>query len=441
MNYAETLTYLYSQSPDFQNVGKKAYKPGLDNTLRLDEHFGHQHRSFKSIHVAGTNGKGSTSHMLAAVLQTAGYRVGLYTSPHLIDFRERIKVNGEMISEQEVIDFAEKNREAVERIRPSFFELTMMMAFDFFAQKKVDVAVIEVGLGGRLDSTNVITPVLSIITNIGLDHTDLLGDTLEKIAVEKAGIIKPNVPVVVGEYQSEIAHVFEEKAKDCNISLVFASEVCSVDASLRGGTTKQSLNTSNASSESRLLRYARNDVALDLHGDYQQKNLCTVLTALDILRKQNIFSFSDKNIEDGLRHAAAITGLRGRWQVVENNPTMVLDTGHNAHGLSQTMAQLARLTYNRLHIVFGMVADKDIDSAILLLPKNATYYFTQAAIPRAMPAGVLVEKCRAIGLQGEAFSTVEQAIRAAKKNAAANDFIYVGGSTFVVADALKLYSK
>ncbi|MDR2937653.1 MAG: bifunctional folylpolyglutamate synthase/dihydrofolate synthase [Prevotellaceae bacterium] len=430
MNYSETLSYLYAQSPDFQNVGKKAYKPGLENTLRLDEYFGHLHRKFKSIHVAGTNGKGSTSHMLAAVLQTAGYRVGLYTSPHLVDFRERIKVNGEEISEQAVIDFTEKNRAVVERIRPSFFELTMMMAFDFFVQKNVDVAVVEVGLGGRLDSTNVITPVLSIITNIGLEHTDLLGDTLEKIATEKAGIIKPNVPVVVGEYQVEVAQVFERKAAECKAPITFANSIhchCGLDP--------QSQNRGIAGQ-------ARNDnrkiYALDLHGDYQQKNLCTVLAALSVLREQNELSFSEKNIEDGLLHAAVLTGLRGRWQVVESNPTAVFDTGHNAHGLAQTMAQLRQILCRQLHIIFGMVADKDIDSAIALLPKNAVYYFTQAAIPRAMPADVLAEKCRAIGLQGEAFSSVALALAAAKKNAADNDFIYVGGSTFIVADALKV---
>jgi dihydrofolate synthase/folylpolyglutamate synthase len=385
----------------------------LDNALRLDEYFGHLHHRFRSIHVAGTNGKGSTSHMLAAVLQTAGYRVGLYTSPHLIDFRERIKVNGEEISEQAVVDFTEKNKAAVEQIRPSFFELTMMMAFDFFVQKKVDVAVVEVGLGGRLDSTNVITPALSVITNIGLDHTDLLGDTLEKIAVEKAGIIKPNVPVVVGEYQEEVAHVFERRAAECSAPLVFASREC----------------------------VREKEYALDLHGDYQQQNLCTALTALRILRECNLFSFSETNVEDGLRHAAAITGLRGRWQQVGSNPAVVLDTGHNAHGLAQAMAQLSRLAYRRLHIVFGMVADKDIDSAIALLPKHAAYYFTQAAIPRAMQAEALAEKCRAIGLQGEAFPTVALALQAAKNSAAANDFIYVGGSTFIVADALKLHCK
>jgi dihydrofolate synthase/folylpolyglutamate synthase len=415
MTYAETLQYLYAQSPDFQEAGKCAYKPGLDNTLRLDERLGHPHRRFTSIHVAGTNGKGSTSHMLAAVLQNAGYRVGLYTSPHLNDFRERIKVNGSEIPEQRVVEFAEKHKATVESIHPSFFELTMMMAFDFFAQENVNAAVIEVGLGGRLDSTNVITPALSVITNIGLDHTDLLGDTLEKIAREKAGIIKPGVPVVVGEYQQEIAHVFEQKAAECGSPLVFASRQHSV-----ADTAKYEL---------------------DLHGDYQQRNLCTVLSALDCLRERGIFSFSQKNIEDGLRTAAATTGLRGRWEQLCDNPKIICDTAHNVHGLQQTMAQLAHTPCEQLHIVFGMVADKDITGAIALLPRNARYYFTQASIPRALPAGTLADKCRTAGLQGEEYPTVAQALRAAKTSAAANDLVYVGGSTFIVADALKAYTS
>jgi dihydrofolate synthase/folylpolyglutamate synthase len=414
MDYAEALQYLYALAPDFQKVGKPAYKPGLGNTMLLDAMFGHPHRRFTSVHVAGTNGKGSTSHMLAAALQRAGYRVGLYTSPHLNDFRERIKVNGAEIPPQRVAEFVEKRCAAVEHIRPSFFELTMMMAFDFFAQQEVDAAVVEVGLGGRLDSTNVITPALSVITNIGLDHTDLLGDTLEKIAREKAGIIKPGVPVVVGEHQPEVAHVFEQKAAACGAPLTFAS-----------------------------LRYGSRDVAgyeLDLYGSYQQRNLCTTLAALDSLRQRNIFSFSQQDVEDGLRTAAATTGLRGRWQQLCSAPKIVCDTAHNAHGLRQTMAQLAHENYGSLHIVFGMAADKDVDSAATLLPRAARCYFTQASVARAMPAGALADRCRAAGLQGEAYPTVAQALLAAIKNAAANDFIYVGGSTFVVADALEAHA-
>ncbi|MDR3188747.1 MAG: bifunctional folylpolyglutamate synthase/dihydrofolate synthase [Prevotellaceae bacterium] len=415
MVYAETLQYLYAQSPDFQEVGKRAYKPGLDNTLLLDERFGHPHRRFTSVHVAGTNGKGSTSHLLAAVLQSAGYRVGLYTSPHLSDFRERIKVNGVEIPEQRVVDFVEKHRGTIEHVRASFFELTMMMAFDFFAQQAVDAAIVEVGLGGRLDSTNVITPALSIITNIGLDHTDLLGDTLEKIAREKAGIIKSGVPVVVGEYQPEVAHVFEQAAAAHRSPLVFASR------------RRTAADTAA--------------YALDLHGDYQQRNLCTVLAALDSLRERGVFSFSQRNVEDGLRTAAAVTGLRGRWEQLCGSPKIICDTAHNVHGLQQTMAQLAHTPCGQLHIVFGMVADKDVAGAAALLPRAARYYFTQAATPRALPAGALADACRAAGLQGEAFPTVAGALLAAKARAAANDLIYVGGSTFVVADALKAYAN
>ncbi|MDR0566478.1 MAG: bifunctional folylpolyglutamate synthase/dihydrofolate synthase [Prevotellaceae bacterium] len=414
MTYAETLQYLYAQAPDFQEAGKRAYKPGLGNTLLLDEYFGHPHRRFTSIHVAGTNGKGSTSHLLAAVLQRAGYRVGLYTSPHLNDFRERIKVNGAEIPEQHVVDFAEKHKATVERIRASFFELTMMMAFDFFAQAKVDAAVVEVGLGGRLDSTNVITPALSIITNVGLDHTELLGDTLEKIAREKAGVIKPGVPVVVGEHQPEVARVFEQTAAERQAPLAFANRLRSA------ADTKK--------------------YALDLHGEYQQRNLCTALAALDCLRERGVFSFSQKNIEDGLRTAAALTGLRGRWEQLCDRPKIICDTAHNPHGLQQTMAQLARTPCGQLHIVFGMAADKDIDGAAALLPRNARCYFTQASTPRALPARALADRCRAAGLQGEAYPTVAQALQAAKASAAANDLIYVGGSTFVVADALKAYA-
>ncbi|MDR0711789.1 MAG: bifunctional folylpolyglutamate synthase/dihydrofolate synthase [Prevotellaceae bacterium] len=414
MTYAETLQYLYAQSPDFQEAGKRAYKPGLDNTLRLDERLGHPHRRFTSVHVAGTNGKGSTSHLIAAVLQNAGYKVGLYTSPHLIDFRERIRVNGREIPEQYVAGFAEMHKATVESIHPSFFELTMMMAFEFFAQEKVDAAVVEVGLGGRLDSTNVITPALSIITNIGLDHTDLLGDTLEKIAREKAGIIKPGVPVVVGEYQPEVAHIFEQKAAECSSPLVFAN--------------RQRSSADTAKYE------------LDLYGDYQQRNLCTAIAALDCLQERGVFSFYPKNMEEGFRTAATVTGLRGRWEQLCANPKIICDTAHNAHGLQQTMAQLAHTACGQLHIVFGMVADKDISGAVALLPRSARYYFTQADIPRALPVGALAGKCRAAGLQGEEYPTVAQALRAAKANAAANDIVYVGGSTFVVADALKAYA-
>ncbi|MDR3296858.1 MAG: bifunctional folylpolyglutamate synthase/dihydrofolate synthase [Prevotellaceae bacterium] len=410
MNYAEAVQYLYSQTPDFQQLGKAAYKPGLDNMLRLDKYLGHPHRAFTSVHVAGTNGKGSTSHMLASVLQRAGYAVGLYTSPHLNDFRERIRVNGIPIAQQEVARFVAAHKAAVGQVQPSFFELTTAMAFCYFAQQKVDAAVVEVGLGGRLDSTNIITPALSIITNIGLDHTDLLGHTLEEIAAEKAGIIKSGVPLVVGEYQPEVAQVFERKASECGVPITFASLQEQPDIS---------------------------HYKLDLHGDYQQHNLRTVLAAIGILRQQKVFNISPRDIEDGLRTAAATTGLRGRWQQLCSAPKIVCDTGHNAHGLAQTMAQLSREKYEQLHVVFGMVADKDVDSAVSLLPKTASYYFTQASLPRALNADALAAKCRAIGLHGEAYPTVALALHAALHAASPRDFIYVGGSTFVVGEALR----
>jgi dihydrofolate synthase/folylpolyglutamate synthase len=348
--------------------------------------------------------------MLAAVLQRAGYKVGLYTSPHLTDFRERIKVNGCEVPEGYVVELVEKSRAAAEPVRPSFFELTTMLAFSYFAQQQVDVAVVEVGLGGRLDTTNVITPALSIITNIGLEHTDLLGDTLEKIAAEKAGIIKPGVPVVVGEYQQEVAHVFEQKARTCGAPLTFAS--------LRRN------------------RYDSGKYLLDLHGDCQQQNLCTVLTAVDCLRRHNAFPISEQHVADGLRTAAATTGLRGRWQQIGDHPKTICDVAHNAHGMQLAMKQLARERQGQLHVVFGVMADKDIDSILATLPSNARYYFAQASTPRALPVEALLSKGSAVGLQGRAFATVRQALLAAKKGATPSDFIYVGGSTFVVADAL-----
>jgi dihydrofolate synthase/folylpolyglutamate synthase len=408
MNYSETLRYLYGQYLDFQQHGRKAYKPGLDGARQLDALFGHPHRRYATIHVGGTNGKGSTAHLLAAVLQRAGYRTGLYTSPHLTDFRERIRVNGCKIPEADVVAFVAEHRAAVEPLRPSFFELATMMAFCHFAQQAVDVAVVEVGLGGRLDTTNVIAPLLSIITNIGLDHTDLLGGTLAQIAAEKAGIIKPGTPVVVGERQPEVAHIFAARAAACGAPLTFADQ-----------------------QEHNLQRYP-----LDLRGGYQRQNLRTVLAALEVLRRRSPLAFTAQHVAEGLRTAAAATGLRGRWQQLGAAPKVVCDVAHNAHGLREAMAQLERERQGQLHIVFGMVADKDIDSALATLPADARCYFTQASTPRALPAEQLAAKGRGRGLQGEAFTTVAQALAAARGHAAAGDFIYVGGSTFVVADAL-----
>ena len=426
MSYKQTLDYLYVQTPTYQKVGSSAYKPGLDNSLKLDAYFGQPHKKYKTIHVAGTNGKGSVSHTLAAILQQSGYKVGLYTSPHLIDFRERIRVNGVMISEQYVVDFVAKHREAFEPIEPSFFELTMEMAFCYFADEKVDIAVIEVGLGGRLDSTNIISPDLCVITNIGLDHTQYLGNTLPEIAAEKAGIIKPNTPVVIGESNDETHPVFEAKSQKENAPIVFAEE---------------SMNEMQSEKTSEGWEYSTPKYSClkgELGGYAQAKNARTVLAVVDELKKLN-YRISDNAVYDGFAHVAEITGLMGRWQMLQSEkPKIVCDTGHNAHGIRYIVEQLKNESYNRLHVVFGMVNDKDIDAVLHLLPKNAVYYFTKASVARAMDEKLLAEQASSFGLRGNIFPTVAEAILSAKKNADENDFIFIGGSSFVVADALDM---
>ena len=407
MIYSEAIDYLYRQAPMFQQHGAKAYKSGLENTVALDAVFNHPHRAYKTIHVAGTNGKGSTSHLLASVLQCAGYKVGLYTSPHLRDFRERIRVNGTMISEQAVVDFVEAHQTLVEELQPSFFEITTALAFRYFAQQQVDVAVIEVGLGGRLDCSNIIAPELAIITNISLDHTDLLGDTLEKIATEKAGIIKPNTPVVIGETQPESVPVFKNVACEQNAPIFFA------DTELVG----KPLPT------------------CALKGIYQAKNCRTVLVALAQLRQKG-FHITDAAIEQGFLEVVERTGLQGRWQVLGNKPTIVCDTGHNEGGIRLVVEQLAQQSFERLHIVFGMVSDKKIDHVLALLPKNAVYYFTKAHIPRALDEKTLQAQAATFGLVGTSYASVNEALEAAKKNASERDFIFVGGSNFVVAEII-----
>ena len=429
MNYQETLDYLFNQLPMFQRQGKSAYKANLVNTLLLDEHFGHPHRRFKSIHIAGTNGKGSTSHMLASVLTASGYKVGLYTSPHLKDFRERIKVDGVMISEEDVVRFVEANAHVFERIKPSFFEMTVALAFAYFAEQQVDIAVVEVGLGGRLDSTNIITPELCVVTNIGLDHTDLLGDTLEKIAFEKAGIIKTGIPVVQGESKDVYNHVFEQKAKEQSAPYTIATNVFNVEES--GWTNDGRQWFQVAPSGSVVSEYFE----VDLAGVYQQKNLVTVLAALEIVSA--IWpKVTPDCIKAGLRDAAASTGLMGRWQVLGHNPLVVCDTGHNVDGIAYVVEQIARTPHAHLHFVIGMVADKDISGVLKLLPLDATYYFTNASIPRAMKAEDLQQLAAEFGLTGNFFPTVEDALRAAKLNAKANDLVFIGGSTFVVAEVV-----
>ena len=415
----------------FQRSGPSAYKNNLDNTLKLDECYGHPHRKFKSIHVAGTNGKGSVSHMLASILQEAGYKTGLYTSPHLKDFRERIRINGEMIPENEVTNWVKKFREGNKKwlIEPSFFELTVALAFDYFALQKVDVAVIEVGLGGRLDSTNIIIPEVGIITNIGLDHTNLLGNTLSQIAWEKAGIIKKNIPVVVGETQAETKNVFVAQANLLKADLVFADKQFKVDFALRDLSGKQ------------ILHVSKNGVSifpnlkLDLLGEYQQKNILTVLTVVEILQQQN-FLIEEKEIYRGLENVVKNTGLLGRWQIIGNNPLIVCDTGHNKDGIQLLVQQINNTAYKKLHVVLGVVGDKNPEPVLKLLPKNALYYFTKANIPRSLNENELQTKARSFELYGKVFSSVNEALKSAQQQAEKEDMIFIGGSTFVVAEIL-----
>ncbi|MEJ8739762.1 bifunctional folylpolyglutamate synthase/dihydrofolate synthase [Phocaeicola sp. HCN-6420] len=424
MTYQETLTYLYNSAPLFQHVGKAAYKEGLSNTLALDEYFGHPHRKFRTTHVAGTNGKGSCSHTLAAILQSAGYRVGLYTSPHLVDFRERIRINGVPISQEFVIDFVEKHRSFFEPLHPSFFELATAMAFHYFASQQVDVAVIEVGLGGRLDCTNIIHPDLCLITNISFDHIQFLGNTLAKIAGEKAGIIKPSVPVVIGETTPETKPVFQQKAAEVNAPIFFAEEEHPLLSALHDESGNYIYQTT---------RY--HDLKGELGGICQEKNTNTLLTALPLLEQQG-YHITETDIRNGFAHVCELTGLMGRWQKLSSHPTIVCDTGHNVGGIQYIVKQLSFQQYKQLHIVIGMVNDKDISGVLAMLPKDAIYYFTQASVQRALPAGKVKELANSYGLSGNAYPDVKTAVEAAQKQADADDFIFVGGSSFIVADLL-----
>jgi len=419
-SYQQTLNYLYETLPMFQRIGAAAYKDNLDNTIALCKTLGNPERKFKSIHIAGTNGKGSSSHMLAAILQTAGYKTGLYTSPHLKEFTERIKINGEDASHSFIIDFVHRMKPVLEEIKPSFFETTVAMAFEYFAQQKVDVAVIEVGLGGRLDSTNVITPEVSLITNISWDHANLLGDTLQKIAAEKAGIIKPNIPVVISERQPELESVFTEKAAKENSPIIFASDDYRLFTMGNGQFA---------------FSHYEEEIAyqLQLKGDYQQMNLAGVLATVEALKKKG-FKISQESISEGLRNTITLTQLKGRWQKLGDRPLVVCDTGHNEAGIKEVLKQINKEKFKDLHIVWGMVNDKDPGRVLALLPKNAHYYFCQAKIPRAMNAGELREKAKAFGLLGEVIEDINQAIDHARKNCSPDDMIFIGGSTFVVAE-------
>ena len=431
MNYTDTLDFLFTRLPMFQRSGPAAYKNNLENTLMLDEYYGHPHRQFKTIHVAGTNGKGSVSHMLSAILQRAGYKTGLYTSPHLKDFRERIRINGKMMPENEVIKWVENYIQNNEKwkLEPSFFELTVAMAFDYFAHQKVDVAVIEVGLGGRLDSTNIINPEVSIITNIGLDHTNLLGDTIEKIAIEKAGIIKNDVPVVIGTKQDETNLVFESISKEKQSDLYFADQEFKADYSLLEVDEKQIFNIEKNG------KVIYPDLKLDLNGIYQRNNLPAVLKTVELLVSKD-WKIEKEHIYVGLQNTMSLTGLRGRWHIIGHNPLIICDTGHNEDGMKKVVRQLENTACKKLHIVFGTVSDKNPEPVLKLLPQNATYYFTRADIPRALDEKILKLKATKFGLHGNSYKTVKTAFANAQKNAGFNDLIFVGGSSFIVAEIL-----
>ena len=425
MTYDETVTYLFNCAPPFQQVGGAAYKEGLSTTIALDDHLGNPHRRFSTIHIAGTNGKGSTSHTIAAILQESGYKVGLYTSPHLVDFRERIKVNGKQASKEFVVDFVERHRTFFEPLQPSFFELTTAMAFQYFAEQQVDIAVIEVGLGGRLDCTNIITPLLCTITNISPDHTQFLGSTLPQIAAEKAGIIKPGIPVVIGESVPETAAVFTAKALEVGAPIIFAQEEALLTEAVPieqgyGYTTKP-------------FGY----IIGELGGDYQIKNTNTLLSMIVELRKRGL-DISDDAVKKGFASVTSLTGFNGRWQTISQKPRTVCDAGHNIGGIEYIVKQLERELehHTALRIVFGMVNDKDISAVLARMPQKATYYFTQASIKRALPAEELREKASDYGLVGKSYPTVEAALEAATTDSADNDFIFVGGSCFIVADLL-----
>lgn len=429
MNYQETLNYLYNSTPVFEHVGAVAYKEGLQNTLALDKHFNHPHTNFKTIHIAGTNGKGSCSHSLASILQEAGYKVGLYTSPHLLDFRERIRVNGQCISKERVVKFVEDERQFFEPLHPSFFELTTALAFKYFDEQKVDIAIIEVGLGGRLDCTNIISPILSIITNISFDHTQFLGDTLAKIAAEKAGIIKKGVPVIIGEANEETSPVFQSKANEVNSDIVFAEDNAIVTSSSPMADGGRRYYLSNNST-----------LVGELSGDYQERNMNTILCACNILKQMNIIK-NDDVIAKGLTNICKNTGLLGRWQTIQNNPNVVCDTGHNVGGWNYLAPQIKRQQCNQLRIVFGMVDDKDINSVMYLLPKNAIYYWTQAESKRAIKAERVAEIAIKHDLRGEIFDNVEVAYTKALQDSNKDDFVFVGGSSYIVADLLTFLSR
>ena len=428
MNYSDTTNWMFNKFPMYQKIGAKAYKPDLGNITELLDFLGNPQNNFKTVHVAGTNGKGTVSHTLASIFQECGYKTGLYTSPHLLDFRERIRINGQMIPEQNVIDFIGNNKKKFEEMQLSFFEMATGMAFDYFAKEKVDIAIIEVGLGGRLDSTNVIKPELSVITNISLDHVSMLGNTLAEIAVEKAGIIKPNTPVVIGETQPETKDVFIKKAEECKAPIYFADQIVDCDKVHIESLDYQKFDIWK---DNELYIEA---VEFPLLGYYQKKNLATVICAVEILKEK--FNIDKKDIVNGLEFVVKNTNLMGRWQILSRQPLVIADTGHNVGGIKEIVMQLSDMSFRKLHFVLGCVNDKDIDGILHLLPHYAEYYFCKADIPRGLDANILAEKAAEAGLRGNVYESVQQAYNSALNNARFEDVVFIGGSNFTVAEVI-----
>jgi dihydrofolate synthase / folylpolyglutamate synthase len=429
MTYSQALEFLFSQLPAYHRIGKAAYRNDLKNTISLDNYFGNPHLRYPTVHVAGTNGKGSVSHMIASVLQEAGFKTGLYTSPHLKDFRERIRVDGEMIPESKVVTFVAEHSGIIGSVKPSFFEMTVAMAFNYFAEQNVDIAIIEVGLGGRLDSTNIINPVLSVITNIGHDHMDLLGNSFEKIAIEKAGIIKQGIPVVISETQPETENVFIETAERYGSRILFADKIFSCDLNI-----SENVNIERKYQVTDLLTFSHAAGYIPLGGNYQSRNIQAVFTAFRILNDD--FRVSEKNILDGIRNVIKNTGLQGRWQILADRPLTICDTGHNKEGIRFVVDQLKVIPRSALHIILGFVNDKDLGSVLPLFPNDAVYYFTKASVPRALNEISLRNEAEKYGLTGECFESVADALKCAKEKAQPSDLIFIGGSTFVVAEVL-----
>jgi dihydrofolate synthase/folylpolyglutamate synthase len=431
MNYKKTLAYLLEQLPMYQRIGKLAYRSGLDNTLKLDEYFNHPHRHFRTIHVAGTNGKGSVSHMLASVLQEAGFKTGLYTSPHLLDFRERIRVNGRKVSKGYVAEFMQIHQSFFATFNPSFFEISVFMAFTWFERCRTDVAVIEVGLGGRLDATNIITPEVSVITNIGKDHTDILGETLEKIAVEKAGIIKKQVPVVVGESHPQTLPVFSEIARHLEAPLTLADKTATIDysAGMKDGCQIFQVKTTHGT------KYI--NLKCGLLGHYQRKNVLTVLETVHRLRNAG-WQIPEKSVYAGIRKVIMNTGLAGRWQIIQNKPLVVCDTAHNADGLKLVLRQIAETPFSKLHMIIGFVSDKDVHEILKLMPHKAEYYFTRLSVPRTMDENVVADLAVHYGINGKTFGNVRESYLAARERAEDGDLIVITGSNFLVGDFLEM---